>query len=582
MIPGDVYRRPQQDYVISETYDLLTADDKCQHVQSADRKRYLLTKPTYNNELKEIRFRSFKPVMRGNVEKLKAQSIRVIIQPHLFMTVDDTSRKRMKQVTVGSTHYQTIDTFAINPDNGAFTSVTVDTITDSHFRIRGLSCMYTSTVIIRGTLKSDGSPITYGVYFEGGNQVKFGSFICPNTYKSAEYNFCEEKFTGSDTQATDSPGNKANVLFTDVYGSSFEMKLVNDNERSTIVVKDIIILTLVNNYTQTQTSLTMHFKDSEIPITSSALTPYLGPHTVKDNMLQSKFQLMTRANGHKIEVPKSEAVYETLLYDEVDAIIDDMNEKISGYCSNFKPSSTWHVIVDGKHFYLCNAYDENGERLTTPTRKSISEYIAKFGKFRAASTVESKLSFAKVWKADADDGGYVFGTSNMLFTLKDFDHLDAGETVWLLFTIDLRVDMDIFNVGVQRQIHNCIEHVIFYKDSAKDPTLSNRYWFASDAIENAAVNQCIATNSHTKHNLLVAAYLARGMDLCLRSSVMHNLSNIIYTSYTENDPDAKRTQQTGTQNYMEVYITDMQGKPVDDAFLKSIYSAIYVDLDYIL
>lgn len=579
-----MYNRSQQNYIISETYDLLTEDDKCTHLKNGDRKKYLLTKPTYNNELKEIRFRSFKPVMRGNVDKLRNQSIKVSIQPHLFMTTDDTSRSRMKQVVVGSTNFQTIASYTINPDNcrdSHAQGIIIDRVTDTSFRLR-MPSFYNSTVIIRGNNISDGAPVTYGIYFEGMNQTNPGFTNCAVFYRSAEYNFCEERFTASDTNATDSAGNKANLIMTDPYGDAVEFKIPNDADRATVIIKDIIIRNLLSTYTDSFTAMTMHFKNEHLDVTSSQLTPYLGPHTVKDNMLQSKFQLMTRANSHKIEIDKSAVTYECLLYDDVDHIIADINEKISGYCSNFKPSSTFHVICENKHFYLCDAYDEFGERKSTPVKKSISEYIAKFDKARAASAVEAKLSFAKIWKEDADDGNFIFGTSNMLFSLKDFDHLDENATIWLLFTIDLRVEMDIFNVGVHRQIHNCIEHVKFYNDKSRDPTLSYKYWWASDAIEFASVNQCIATNSMTKHNLLVAAYLARGMDLCLRSSIMHNLSNIIYTSYTENDPEAKRTQQTGTQNYTEVYITDMQNKPVDDAFLKSIYSAIYVDIDYVL
>ena len=62
---------------------------------------------------------------------------------------------------------------------------------------------------------------------------------------------------------------------------------------------------------------------------------------------------------------------------------------------------------------------------------------------------------------------------------------------------------------------------------------------------------------------------------------MNNISNIIYNTYTEANVVFKRIDNMPSANYLTVYLTKPDGTKPTIEELKNIFSAIYVEIDYI-
>lgn len=78
--------------VVTETYDLLSNNS----LTSMEQNMYNLLRPSSVQDLREIRFRSFLPVLKNNISNLSKQKITITIYPMMFM-IDRTTGQVMNE-----------------------------------------------------------------------------------------------------------------------------------------------------------------------------------------------------------------------------------------------------------------------------------------------------------------------------------------------------------------------------------------------------------------------------------------------------------------------------------------------------
>lgn len=567
-----------QESIISETYDLLNGSSE--HI-SKDGYNYRLQKPSQNSELKEIRFRSFDPIMKKNLSTLSQRSAEITIEPKIMKATkgDKITKYNVKYnggqdaiVTMndsGEKHYQIInDMWYVENDvidtqmnkhwfkNNAFiVSLQADEDLPVYYQHTKF-LLYFDTQALTGLKRKYQGQVNFFVNcHEGWNIYDFTGHTPNESYGNMWFIFNHEnKLTGpaSWLEIHYSPTNADHHPH---FGKLWDP--VGD-ERLRVAQHVDHICGTIQFTTTIYTVDTLSYEISEY-YTTKLLHDY-------DT---SKLTLFTLANDTYLPI-KSQTL-KTNLIGTPQEIISNINEKIAGYCSNFKPSSTMRILDKNgetpKEWHLTN-YEEG------PNEDwSIEHYYNTFtGTNRMRSIVTPTRNFTKFYVEGDETSGYIFGTSHLLFNFRVFGTLDdpdvSPDIFYVMFLVDLHCDVDIFNVGLDRQYHNNLEHVAEAKYLDVKGLMNRK-------------NQCISTNDDTLLNLTYANYLAHGLDIVLKSQHMANLTNTIFVNKYQADVYMKSAQQFSTQNHITVYLTDISNKYIEEDYLKKIYKSIMVEIDYV-
>lgn len=565
--------------VISETYDLLNGSSE--HIHK-DGTKYQLQKPSQNSELKEIRFRSFDPIMKKNLSTLSQRSAEISIEPRLMkatkgdavISVKCTRNQYQPKLTCGifneETHNYAILKNFLWEDNDIREAVPiyfknhVFIVTMPYIEGDDIPPYYQGTKFLLCFGQTAYNNAT--AYFAGHANFFIDCYKGYNIYDftgkspSEEYGCMYFTFNASECSF------QRDEWLEIHYSPNNEDHHPHDGKVWNPTGPERLRLAFNIQHITSENQVTLNPKigdelcyDISAHYTTKLLTNYDA----------SKIDIMTYANDTYLPV-KSEVLKTNLIGDPKE-IITNINEKIAGYCSNFKPSSTMRLIdhndATPKTWHLTN-YEEG------PNEDwSIERYYDTFSaQNRLRSVVVPTRNFTKFYVQGNDTDGYIFGTSHLMFNFRIFgtqtDPDVPPDIFYLMFIVNIRCDVDIFNVGTDRQYHNNLENIIEHN------------YLDATALLNKE-NQCISTNADTELNLTYANYLAHGLDLVLKSPHMANLTNTVFVNKCIAEVYMKVAQQFSTQNSITVYLTDINNKPIDEEYLKKIYKSIIVEIDYL-
>lgn len=299
------------------------------------------------------------------------------------------------------------------------------------------------------------------------------------------------------------------------------------------------------------------------------VTPMIMPvNTSTKTMINSKFvgySLYNSANGY--DIPFQDDYYYVDFTGNMSEILTNINEKVTAYGSNFKPSGTF-VFSNGTKRYT----------LAADTRAvwSIRDYYNRYHTIGVGDAVNPQFSFASLHLENplANIEDYVFYTNNLMFRLINLEDDQDTTTIFLTFVINVEIDVDIINVSLFRQLNNMIEYLLVDKGGELAKNVTDQRMYSTH-------NQCVSTNNNLKDNLIFANYLYNGVDLVLRSSDIKNLSQIVCVSRTTPTVYMKSFEVLPTTQHVCVYLTDMKGQPIDEDYLVQLYSCILVEVDYV-
>lgn len=244
----------------------------------------------------------------------------------------------------------------------------------------------------------------------------------------------------------------------------------------------------------------------------------------------------------------------------IDGIVKNINETIASYCDNIKNRNATfeYRLMNGNTetttFYLADPADITNEI-------SIFDYV------NSQTPPDSPLKYINpninYVKLRYDEQLQQFFTEHVLFKL--VNKADNTKIITLAFIVEITWDpYDLFNVSAYREYFN----IASFNGSGAYPN------YIDD-------NDCISTNENFENQLTALNYKYNGIDLCLRSSLMRNLTGIVYVNKTEAQITMKGSQESATTSYIPVTITDINNKVIDTSYLESIYSSIIIDLDFI-
>ena len=562
--------------VISEVYDLLNGSN--QHILKTNQ-NYQLLKPSQNSELKEIRFRSFDPIMKKSLSTLTQRSAEISIEPRIFKTtrgqshtiINKNYEKFVLSPPIKLSDHSTYHTQILNymayvpeetPDNKKFNK------DNQIFIIRCIEednipydlCNVTYCITFTDTAKAaairhfGASTFEYitiqqqNIYdFTAQGHVTSGGcfwfyFVHEGTSYSNQF-WLEIHYSSDNTDKHPHMGKVWNP----------------DNENK------VRFPAYIEHHTYINGGSPSWEKQQKL---SYSKTFYYDTELLK-NYNPQKINLYTYANQTYLPI-KSDTV-KTNLIGDVNELIDNINEKIAGYCSNFKPSSTMRLIDntndDLSEWFLTSYIEDPKNDLT------VDQYYNNYNaQNKLRRSVNPTKYFTKFYVKKENDDEYIFGTTNLLFNFRKYpnpvDPCINYDMFWVSFNVNIRCDVDIFNVGMDRQYHNNLENVI------------EKNYLDIKAVKNLE-NQCISTNNDTVLNLIYANYLAHGLDIVLKSQEISNLTNTVFVNKCVSEVYMKISQQFSTQNYITVYLTDINNNPINEDYLKKLYKSILVEIDFV-
>lgn len=619
---------------VSEVYNLLEDQTDTSNVRRQGN-NFILNKPAQNSELKEIKFRKFTPIMKKSLSTLSSQNAEISVRPRF-----------LKSTKVPGTHTY-ITNFTRDTSGGSDLNIHYGTVTignnPSQLAVR-----------ITNTKQSAELPLNKGGFDDYIYDLTFTlptsdvirrrvGFLSESIslFNQNDHKFEGTSYTVSNTTATRWVSNAYQVLETQSYGTYmilFTWKYYDENRRSNelegFAQVDIAVYywqsyeEYMNAYERNNAwqNFERDHPANEGLISIERLDVWgrdqcdnymrtntlwaTKAYTYKSQMLatdESRCAAFTYANGTKLDIKPS--TLKTKLIGSAEEICANINEKLAGYFSNFKPSSTIHIVdpdyqtwtlaqyVDDPLDYGPKSgytYDASGMKLADYYRwanmiLTAREHAELFnpdlvGQFaQVVPQCYFTRLYSKVEKAKTASDTYehtlantVFGVHNMVFSCRQFkqevDPLTnshcSSECMWLYFEVEVHCDTDIFNISTDRMWHNTYERI-------RDKQWSDKMACFFD------YNQCISTNEDTVRNLIYANYLAHGLDLILRSPIMNNVTNIIFVNETESQVIMKHTQQHSTANCVIVNLSDIEGNTIELNYLKQIYRAILLEIDFI-
>lgn len=588
---------------VSEVYDLLQLSSDTSLTKHANGS-FMLSKPSQNSELREIKFRRFTPIMKKNLSTLSQRTADITITPR-FLRSNKLVKGREVQTHFRHDKHDLSPHFEItkNPQQPMLYYTLVhyssefpnnrggieDQAIELHFslrlgpdRLQNVHIILTFDDIQRTCIISQLGSLSENqvLYLEPWASSRHAEYS--ESYGTLHFDFY---IKGGYTEGSLINQNRAylKIMFTPT-GQTLNYNF-NDsdadpdcsNHEQYIAPSEVNILTAPPG--QTDVSLHSSFW-------------YTSFETYGNNMLyidESRTEAFTYAN--EVNLPIKPATVKTNLIGSVNEICANINEKLAGYFSNFKPSSTIHVVDADYNTYVLSMFEEDPltqtqphwtDTIEVPIGLSIEKYYQYYNGITdpvsTSANVTPKCYFTRVYNTNSAPSGStyeqtlsstVFGVHQVLFNFRKYSgSTSSTDCIWMYFDIDIHCDVDIFNISRDRMYHNTLEYIAS-SSWASSPTCWRSF------------NQCISTNNDTITNLIYANYLAHGLDIILKSPLMNNISNIIFVNETESQVIMKHTQQFSTANCINVYITDIEGQPIDITYLRHIYRAILLEIDYV-
>lgn len=578
---------------VSEVYDLLQTEGETSLTKYANG-TFTLSKPSQNSELREIKFRKFTPIMNKSLATLTQRTAEMTITPRFLhsskIEMDTTVSTSFthakhdlspkftltKSQTKPMLYYTLVHNSSEFPGNRGGID---DQVIKMYFEIP-----YSDTYVIHRT---------YALCFSDIQKTCFD-----RSDYSGGTNIHEMEQWASSWHYED-PSSEGTFIFDFYTNGGYTEGPLTNQRRSfmrTFFVRNGDSLTYNINTTGQDPDCSDH-------------PQYVAPHDVYiytappgqtdfsehshlwftsftrygNNMLsidESRTNAFTYAN--EVKLPIKPATLKTNLIGNASEICANINEKLAGYFSNFKPSSTIHVVDADYNTYVLSMFEDDPltqtqPHWTDPVDVAVGISIEKYYRYYCMTTdpgsngvnVTPKCYFTRVYNTSDDPNSVIFGVHQVLFNFRKYTRDGASiDCIWMYFDIDIHCDVDIFNISRDRMYHNTLEFI------------RTNSWASSGTCWRS-YNQCISTNNDTITNLIYANYLAHGLDIILKSPLMNNISNTIFVNETESQVIMKHTQQFSTANCINVYITDIEGKNIEIDYLKRIYRSIMLEIDYI-
>lgn len=618
---------------VSEVYDLLQTEGDTSLTKYANGS-FILSKPSQNSELREIKFRKFTPIMNKSLATLSKQNAEMTITPRFLKSTK----------TPGTFSYTTH--FTRDTNSGADLNLHYGNVTINKGPTNLVARISTTKHSLSLPLNKGGFD-DYVYDFTFTLPVENNLKICRRVYLSSEsialFDQNIHAFEGSNTTIINKRMDEwvtgsRNYVEHESYGTFMILFVYHDNAEDVrpagfgYVDIAVYFWPSMSEYRDAyeNNQAFMQF-EQEHPANPNLISierldvwgrdqcdNYMRTNTLwatkvynyKAQMLnidESRCTAFTYANGTNMAIKP--ATLKTVLIGNADEICSNINEKLAGYFSNFKPSSTFHVVdsdyntwvlaqyVDDPINYGVQTgytYDASGMKisdyynwanmiLTTRQQKELFNPELKGQFAQVVPQCYFTRIYSKIEKSKTPSDTYehtllntVFGVHNMNFCLRQFkNEIDSltksnasAECLWMYFDVEIHCDTDIFNISRDRMWHNTYERI---RDAQWSDLAACFYGY----------NQCISTNEDTLTNLIYANYLAHGLDIILKSPLMNNISNTIFVNETESQVIMKHTQQFSTANCINVYITDIEGNNIEIDYLKRIYRSIMLEIDYI-
>ena len=579
---------------VSEVYDLL--DDSDNSLVKINNNSFMLNKPAQNSELREIKFRKFTPIMKKSLSTLTQRQAQLKISPR-FLKSRRIEKDRKVNIDIKNIppldmslipSWMAID-HPLQPCIG-FQRVNHSVFKNSVFHIK-------ATVFDKHGFKYNKSIIAY---FNENQVDMIRRSIGDIDYKMIRYEQWASSYMFFDNESYGtfvirmihySQPIQGNLLNVQLYFYNNDESVPSyDDSRSEpyyddpgFIIIDEFDTWIVDSKDNTKyrkschqwTEKVINYNNEMLFVDESKIMPY------------------TYANNTNL--PIKSATLQTNLIGSVSEIISNINEKLAGYFSNFKPSSTIHLKdLDTKESYLLSYYlndplNESPDMTPDDVKKGLQlQTYYKYYNFIPVTSVNNSAvtpqcyftriysQMSKIDNLSKDSITYetelmntIYGVHNMLFQCRNFNDSSLYyDCLWMYFDVELHCDVEIFNISVDRMWHNTYEG------------LSKHTWAAKGTCFES-YNQCISTNADTIKNLIYANYLANGLDLVLKTPLMNNISNIVFVNETESQVIMKHTQQFSTANCINVYITDLTGKNVNKEYLKQIYKSVLLEIDFV-
>lgn len=271
------------------------------------------------------------------------------------------------------------------------------------------------------------------------------------------------------------------------------------------------------------------------PMIFGSQSSYSGYNIYNVHPINGANRQMLRVSEDVINVPAAGTIAE---------IIGNINESIASYCDNIKTTNGTFTFTNGTTFY------ELGDSIK-------NYYDAHLTFFDSTNEVNPTLRFTSL--SDDDEAFY---TNNGVFELTSGDN-----KVYLFFAVDVVFSpYSLFNVSTYRQYFNVYDFI-----RSQSPV--NNYVCVN--------NDCISTNTNFSEQLAALQLNYNGYNIVLKSSLMKNLTGIVYVNKTEAQIVMKGSNEQGSVNYIDVSLTDINGNTLTNEYLTSIYDSILIDVDYV-
>lgn len=247
------------------------------------------------------------------------------------------------------------------------------------------------------------------------------------------------------------------------------------------------------------------------------------------------YLLYNEKNG--LRLPVSSAQYIVEFTGNIPKLVFDINDAIAGYCEDFDLDGTF-TFGNPEGTELNHLVNDQGEQV------SINEYYNEYMPLNRSDNTPTK-SFVVLNEN--------LTTTNLTFNLGDYV---------LTFIIEININpIDIFNTSTFVQLFNATQNLV-------------NSW----AIIN---NECITKSANFDDNVKRADFLYNGYTLTLTSPFMKNISQKIYTDYTEANVVYKVIDVLPSTVYFPVSIMNKQNQKIGLDYLNTIYDQIIVEIDYI-
>lgn len=254
------------------------------------------------------------------------------------------------------------------------------------------------------------------------------------------------------------------------------------------------------------------------------------------------YKLYNMYDQQRLEVGLS--TMQVLPGSSINTMLTNINEAIAGYCDSFKSRNSYFIFTN----------DSNTYTLTSTVEDYYNNNIKPL--MDNANIVAPQNTYTTVTSNDNTE----FFTNNGIFNMVD----PTGNVVYMFFCVDVDFKpYDLFNVSPYRQFFNV-------------------HQFIKAGGEHACIdNDCISTSVRFTELLTALQLNSEGYNLVLKSSLMKNLTGIVYVNKTEAQIVMKGSNEQSAINYVDVSLTDIDGNEVSEQYLDSIYSSILIDVDFV-